>query len=225
MDYRLIPVTHAPVLLALLFLCFSTVAASADLASGGEQSAIPESLSQGAASNSAQKEHELHHIGLLEPLEGPAFYEKLGRPDLVEAYRNREQLKNGLKILGGVTTAGGLVLGMAALFSGNDCVSTPSDWCLAPRVSKSSRLTLGLVGLGLVAGGTGMLVAGFVINPNPVDAVEARQLADEYNAKLKDRLGVASEFAPARQYRPPVRISVAPMLSTSTNGIALQLSF
>jgi hypothetical protein len=209
-----------------LFLCFSTVAASADLASGGEQSAIPESLSQGAASNSAQKEHELHHIGLLEPLEGPAFYEKLGRPDLVEAYRNREQLKNGLKILGGVTTAVGLVLGIAAVSSiGSDCVSTPSNWCFGPRVSKNSQLIGGLVGLGLVAGGTGMLVAGFVINPNPVDAVEARQLADEYNAKLKDRLGVASEFAPARQYRPPVRISVAPMLSTSTNGIALQLSF
>jgi hypothetical protein len=113
---------------------------------------------------------------------------------------------------------------VAALTSNSDCTS-PRDFGCVDKDFKNHQLTLGLVGLGLAAGGTGMLVAGFVINPNPIDAIQARKLADEYNDKLRNSLGIESSIESSQRYRPPLRLTVAPLLSTSGGGLALHLSF
>ncbi len=70
-----------------------------------------------------------------------------------------------------------------------------------------------------------MLVAGFVINPDPVDAREARQLADEYNQKQTNASGDRSEAEAAKKSQATVQIAVAPLASKSGGGLALQLSF
>ncbi len=197
------------VALLTLSLWLGAPAESADLAASPEV---------GSASTRAEQIYAV-------PLEGSAFYEKIGRRDLLETYQRRVQLKNGLKILGTLTTAVGLVLSVAVFTSNNDCPNPSRDFqCIGSGNFKNLQLAAGLIGVGLAAGGTGMLVAGFVINPDPVDAREARQLADEYNQKQTNPSGDRSEAEGAKR-RAKVQISVAPLASKSGGGVALQLSF
>jgi len=218
MDHRHFAIVRSVALLALS-LSLDTLAENADPGASTDDAASSASPEVGNASTRAEQ-------AIAIPLEGSAFYEKIGRRDLLETYQRRVQLKNGLKILGALTTAAGLVLSVAAFTSNNDCPNPSRDsWCIGSGISKNRQLAAGLIGAGLAAGGTSMLVAGFVINPDPVDAREARQLADEYNQKQTNASGDRSEAEAAKKSQATVQIAVAPLASKSGGGLALQLSF
>ena len=139
----------------------------------------------------------------MKPLEGTAFYEKIGRPDLVRDYHLKQLAKIVLGVTGGLTLAYGVVLGLYAA-GGSDFFKIPGWYPVA-----------------FIVGGTGLLVWGLLIDPNPVNELEARGLVDAYNQRLKDRLGLSSE----REHRSAVRVAVAPMVSSAGGGLSLQLSF
>jgi hypothetical protein len=69
-----------------------------------------------------------HHFGIerltipyegkfKKPLDGAAFYEKLGRQDLVQSYESRSRLRTGLMIAGVAVAAGGIAYGMIGMAS------------------------------------------------------------------------------------------------------------
>ncbi len=206
------------VALLTLSLWLGAPAESANLAASADDAAPGASPEVGNACTRAEQVYAV-------PLEGSAFYEKIGRRDLLETYQRRVQLKNGLKILGTLTTAVGLVLSVAVFTSNNDCPNPSRDFqCIGSGIGKNRQLAVGLIGVGLAAGATGMLVAGFVINHDPVDARGARQLADEYNQKQTNASGDRSEGEAAKS-RAKVQIAVAPLASKSGGGVALQVSF
>ena len=65
--------------------------------------------------------------------------------------------------------------------------------CLAERSSRadSGLLTASVVGLGGGLLGGALLLAGASINPNPIDASQMRELADGYNHRLRQQLGMS----------------------------------
>lgn len=113
------------------------------------------------------------------PLKGAAFYEEIGRPELAESYRSKDTRR--LMVAGG-----GLLLSLVG--TGVAISANSSD-------SESGALTKGAVGLGALFGGVAMMIVGMRLDPNPVSAVEMRQLADEHNIKLRQKLGLPKATA------------------------------
>ena len=142
------------------------------------------------------------------PLEGAAFYRKVGREDLAHEYELRSRRRIGMMVLGGLVVAGGAIGSIAvASQSGPDCAlgSAGFGQCVvdsgnAGRARISEAAAIG-IGAGLAGGA--LLLAGALLDPNPVSAPEMRRLADLYNQKLK----------------------LAPVVSTSTAGLAMNLRF
>jgi hypothetical protein len=116
-------------------------------------------------------------------IDGPEFYEIVGRPDLADEYRGTRNLRTGLMIGGGVLTLGGLGVAMSSLFKDCDLDDTACE----------DSVTNMLIAGG-VAGGVGLIgtYIAMAINPHPVEPAEARRLADEYNQRLKKELGLAA---------------------------------
>ncbi len=92
MDHRHFAIVRSVALLALS-LSLDTLAENADPGASTDDAASSASPEVGNASTRAEQ-------AIAIPLEGSAFYEKIGRRDLLETYQRRVQLKNGLKILG-----------------------------------------------------------------------------------------------------------------------------
>jgi hypothetical protein len=129
-------------------------------------------------------------------LPGADFYLAIDRPDLASAYRRRHAAELSL-IFGGIgATLGGLYLG-------------GRGW-----------LTAGAV---LVTAGLGGILAGWILEPDPVNESEAREAADVYNKKLKRRLGLVGAGPPAGA--PKTAFSWAPIVTTVGGGIQFGHTF
>jgi hypothetical protein len=118
-------------------------------------------------------------------IDGPEFYEVVGRHDLAEEYRSSDHWKTGWMIGGGVLTLGGAALMVTSLMTMGGCDIDDT----ACEDSSMNQLIAGSAAM--VGGGIGFLVSA-AINPHPVDLAEARRLADEHNQKLKKDLGLAA---------------------------------
>lgn len=131
------------------------------------------------------------------PLEGVRFFEVAGREDLVAAYhhRNRVRLGIGLGGVGVMLGGGGLITwGLTGACTKRDVVK---DQCL-------SRDATPLIAGGITAGvGLVAVLVAAVIDPNPVDAPAAREIADQYNRKLRRELGLEE----ARREGPPAPLA------------------
>jgi hypothetical protein len=160
-------------------------------------------------------------------LEGDAFYRLIGRDDLATQYRSNEATRTGF-IVAGVAIAVALPLLAFASRSQKDCGSGPSvfdpnfqsasdAWfkCTQDNDSATSQaMVLGGIG-GALGVGIAVLGANFV-HLHPVDASEARRLGEEYNKKLKARLGLASAGA--------TETDATPEPAPSEPGVSLSLS-
>jgi hypothetical protein len=143
------------------------------------------------------------------PLQGKAFYEKVGRRDLVKAYEDKLAMKTVIGVLGGAAVVGGGLLTYSGVTTGNeqcDAFSSSFDACFERnRQSFDRGMSKTMLGIGVAAGGLGILVAAALVSPHPVSASQARELADGYNKKLKAELGLGEpEDAPTRPHLPPV---------------------
>jgi hypothetical protein len=112
-------------------------------------------------------------------LDGAAFYEKVGRPDLAERYESILQWKSGL-------TWGGVAAIVAGVLTAS---LTPMDMDLEGGIDSPDR-TWVLVGAGLTVGGITAMVVGALLNPHPVTYREAHRMADDYNDSLRRELGL-----------------------------------
>jgi hypothetical protein len=179
-----------------------------------------------------------HHVGVQrltipyegkfkKPLDGPAFYEKLGRPDLVEAYQSRSDLRTSLMIAGGAVTLGGIVYGIVGMASSQQDCGAPSSPTFSSCVTSNSSFnaTPLIVGGGLTLVGAALLVGGASINPDPLDVVQMRQLAEQYNEGLRRRGSISEGDPPPTPKPPEVRISLAPAASPTGGGLALGIAF
>jgi len=79
----------------------------------------------------------------------------------------------------------------------------------AEREARSGIVTAAVVRVGEVLIGGALLLAGAGTDPHPVDASQMRELADRYNQKLKQQLGV----------------QVLPLVSPDKAGLAVGLRF
>lgn len=106
------------------------------------------------------------------------FFEAVDRPDLAATYRSRQAWKTGLSLGGSVLTLGGLAYLLVEILGDMD-----GGFDSTPLIIGGSVMTGGIV-LGLVAGS---------MNPYPITNVEAKELADEHNKKLRRQLGLDRE--------------------------------
>lgn len=121
------------------------------------------------------------------PISGVEFYETLGRMDLAAKYRRHQALKLSLYGVGGAAFATGLVMW------GMHLAGSPV----------SDDVNLRAIGFG--AGVLGILSVGFtgLVNPHPIEAHDARDLADAHNAQLRRELGLGAGPRTRRDLTPP----------------------
>jgi hypothetical protein len=138
----------------------------------------------------------------LEPVE---FYKLIGRGDLVEEYRRRRQLMLGLTWGGTALALGSAVLGVASL----------DDSGAISRLGAAAVVGLG-AGLSAIAIGRWLHH-----RPQPIDENEAKSLAEQYNARLRRRLGL-SVAAHAHRRRDVV---LAPYIGARDAGLVAAARF
>ncbi|NMO13959.1 hypothetical protein HPC49_08875 [Pyxidicoccus fallax] len=164
------------------------------------------------------------------PLEGKAFYEKLGRADLVEAYNSNMRTKTLIGVAGGGVLVGGALVIFGVFDSKReDCDAFSPDFsaCMDRNSDRfDSRMGNMLLGSALGAAGAGMMVYAVWRNPHPVDTSKARELADAYNKQLQSELGISDEPAPRPRKRPSViQASVTPTVGRNGGGLLLNAVF
>jgi len=164
------------------------------------------------------------------PLEGEAFYQKVGREDLVTAYQEKMSTKTAIGVLGGAAIVGGGILSVVSLTGPRqDCSVLSSDFsaCMERNRQRfNENMTTALVGLGIAGAGVGLLTATLYINPHPVTPSEARELADAYNQKLKVELGLSDEGAPAQNpAHPVIQARLTPAVGPGGAGLVLSGTF
>jgi hypothetical protein len=155
-------------------------------------------------------------------LEGADFYATVGRPDLADQYRRRQQNKGVAYGVGGAALGVGVIWGIAdLLFSATASVvsvgpcllsgggssresSGEEDWCHPHQPSGLPWVTAGL--------GLGVLVFGAAVPSDPLPESQRRQLMDRHNADLRARAGLGA-------------LRIAPVLTGDGGGMVLSGSF
>jgi hypothetical protein len=167
------------------------------------------------------------------PLEGAAFYAKLGRADLVATYQANMRKKTLIGVAGGATMVAGMALALGVLGpKDEDCsINRPGfGACIDRNIDRGDkRLTLGLIGVGLGMVGVGAITYGVWLTPHPVAPFKARELADAYNKQLQAELGLSEDPAPTTplpRKRPGViQASLTPTLGPAGGGLQLNAVF
>lgn len=157
-----------------------------------------------------------------ENIDGPAFYELVGRPDLADAYRTRRKVRIAGLVTSGVGVAVA-VYGFVSLATAEDHTAA-CDWdradyhdCFKASMDADHAETMGnfrTIGLGMGIAVVGGLVWRFVAK-EPVDNDTRRGLAAVYNRELRERLGIPDVS----------RVEVNPYASASGGGIAVTGQF
>jgi len=155
------------------------------------------------------------------PLAGVDFYRALGRTDLVQQYEEREALRTGLMVGGGLVFLAGLITATALASSqATQCTPiTPGSFSL-PSCQSPAPVdpAFGWLAVGGVVAGGGVFLAGAGIDPDPVGTVGKRQLAETYNRDLWDRLS-------SEPRAEAVDVHVAPYVGKDGAGIGMAVRF
>lgn len=168
----------------------SDAMAAVSQATGSGTSAVVES---GEATTAAEKEFLTAYLYIGESYAAPfrgkyqeqiswsVFYEQVGGKNLRYRYNRNRVLKwSGMLLAPGV-----FYLGLAQPWR---------DGALKYDDKAAGNVALTFVGVSL-----GMCSGGYYLSPHPASLAESRRLADEYNRRLKERLGLA--VVPDRETR------------------------
>ncbi len=132
------------------------------------------------------------------------FFDLVGRDDLAGAYRSKTRLRNGLWL-------GALGFVVAS-------VAVPATLIAIDRDNLSTGVTLGLIGMPV---GIGLGFAGILVSNRPVAPDhELREMADGYNQRLRNELGLEPQ-APTPGTIPVREVRFAPYVTGSGAGLAL----
>jgi hypothetical protein len=128
-------------------------------------------------------------------LEMADFYRRVGRPDLAERYQSAVTLR---AVLIGI----GVVVLLAGVLDG--------------------ALAFNAYSLFIDGSGAGFIIGGAVMDPNPISAAQARDLAAQYDGgRLSNRMRPAEPHPGL----PLARLSLRPLQVEHGRGLALQLTF
>jgi hypothetical protein len=156
-------------------------------------------------------------------LEGADLYRALNRGDLATAYESRVAGKVALELASlGALLAGGLVIGTNT--PDTQCGFAPQMYPFQPpQVVCQTNEHSGArdVGIGLLVLAPILMIAGVVIDAEPVSPLERQQLIDTFNASLPP--GTA-EASPLRS-RAAVSFTAAPAVSANGASLILGASF
>lgn len=141
------------------------------------------------------------------PISWIRFYQMVGRTDLAAKYKKRKSLKTGLNISGSLVGLG-LIGGGTALIIKE-----------LAKHSEYKNLTSGIALMGV--GGAlslGTILTAAFINPHVVTTEEVMAMADDYNTKLRKKLGLPKEVAKRK-------LDVGPTLVQGGGGISVRGQF
>ncbi len=153
------------------------------------------------------------------PLEGADFYEAVERHDLTDLYRKKRNLKTGLIVAGLLGSSAGYVLLLYGI------VAAGTEVCTGPYDCNTEYdFTLAGVGAGIALVGSIVWLVAASMNPHPIDATEARRIADQHNQRLRDRLGLSNDSAALDiPQAPKARFSWDAYASQGGAGLSLRL--
>lgn len=156
-------------------------------------------------------------------IEFEEYYKLVERPDLASAYNRRAATRTGLIVGGVVVAVGSLAIGLAA--SGReDCSINDPGFSSCIDRNREKGQTAAAVGLAGSLVGCVAALAGWAIDPQPVEPSEARRLADMYNTKLKSQLGLAAAPA-ARVEKSNLRLELKAFETSAGGGLLLLARF
>ncbi|MEO7733375.1 MAG: hypothetical protein ABIY55_20605 [Kofleriaceae bacterium] len=142
---------------------------------------------------------------LNEAMTAEQFYTAVGRPELIQGYNQRRTLGTVALVVGGV----GLAAAFALSFS-----SGADD----PDFGRNVDIA---IGVGAVCIGVTIIGIHYRGHAHPIDAQEAKALADAYNQGLRRQLGL-----PVAARQPVLRdVKIAPFATGTTGGLALSARF
>lgn len=157
-----------------------------------------------------------------EDIDGPAFYELVGRPDLADAYRARRKLRMASLVAVGVGTAVtvyGLVSFASATNHAAACRSDRPDYFDCFDAGMEADHAAAMTNVRTMAFGMGISVVGglvrYFVAKEPVSNETRRGLADVYNRELRERLGI----------REVSHVEVDPYATSTGGGLAVSGSF
>ena len=161
-----------------------------------------------------------HRGELGEPLTGTAFYEEIGRPDLVAAYQRRRKIMWGTGIAGLALSGVGMYLAVKGIPDHEYCSILDPDpvynACEQRNRQAEDRADGYMTaGLATMVAATIPLTISFyyMFKPHPISEGEAKRLAAEHNRSLRARLGL------------PVAARLTPYASADGGGLAVVGSF
>jgi hypothetical protein len=147
------------------------------------------------------------------PLKGAEFYRALGRKDLANKYDSNQETKVAVTIIGVAAAAAGTWLAIASL-------QKPGDYNPGTG-SGGSSASQGILGILVIGIGCAAAVVPWYFSSHPVDAPEARRLADEHNQKLKAKLGLSVDDEALPEGRTGdlrARLILSPTAFATSNG-------
>lgn len=166
-------------------------------------------VSDGSSATVSRQFHP--RTGSGQPLDGAEFYRYVGQDDLAQKFRRRRATRIGLGVGAAVTSVAGLSLmlgyglGKGLSVASRTCdqeYGTPEhDMCEAANKEEGRRvLKVGLGGGGaLLVGGVVLSIVAARINPHPVSGSEAVGMAQGFNDRLREELGLPKRRRQARK--------------------------
>jgi hypothetical protein len=165
------------------------------------------------------------------PLSYGEFYDRVGRGDLADRYRSRRNVKIGLAVAGGVAFIAGFGAIIGQFVSNSSSFSSCVDGNVFGRGPQTScDLNSGnegyiaggvLVGVGFIG-----VMTGLIMPMQPAQPYEAREMADQYNKKLRGELGLDSAPpTPAPTPAAGTTLTLAPSVDAKGAGLRLVARF
>jgi hypothetical protein len=170
------------------------------------------------------------------PLDGAAFYELMGRPDLRARYESRAQLRTVAKVGGPILAVGGLAGAIWFVARPSEkkvscdrqrdplCVNGIITSDVAAGLETMQRVALAaLIGTTTVSAGVAIGLWGARADPQVVTIDEARALAEDHARRARGDPGLDPSLLPA----PPAPAATEARLELrlAPNGAALALAF
>ncbi len=130
------------------------------------------------------------------PLDTAEFLDAVDLPEVASQYRHAATIKRALVLSGSaLLLAGGITAVSAGTLWGVRATCTVGQ-DLAGSCDTSALQTTTWVGVGAVAAGLALDLAGALLPQPHLEPYEMRKLADEHNQRLRERLGLVSQLGP-----------------------------